>query len=119
MATMTATRRNLAAKLDHIAAQLAAVTAELRVPEPPRPGVSADARELAVAVNELTDRIKRLEKAASQPPRRAYRPSEVAAMVGCSAQTVRDLIHGGRLEAVDMGGWYAIAASAVEKLLES
>lgn len=115
---MTINRRTLANKLDHIAAQLAVVTAELREPEPPRPGSPSSISELTVAVEELTDRIKRLEKAASQPPRTAYRPGEVAKMIGCNAQTVRNMIADGRLEAEDMGGWWAIPASAVTRLLE-
>lgn len=72
---------------------------------------------LVAAVEELTARIKRLEKAARQPARKAYRPAEVAALLGVQPQTVRELIHSGRLEATDMGGWYLVSVAAVERLL--
>lgn len=73
---------------------------------------------LVDAIDKLTARIARLEKTARQPERKAYKPSEVAAMIGCKdEQTVRDMIHDGRLEAVDMGGWYLIPLAAVDALL--
>lgn len=72
---------------------------------------------LVAAIKELTERIGRLEKAARQPERRAYKVAEVAAMFGCDPQAVRDMIHNGRLTAEDMGGWYLIPASELDRLL--
>ena len=79
--------------------------------------MSAALVALVEAVKELTDRIARLEKAARQPERKAFKTGEVAAMFGCDAQAVRDMIHNGRLGAEDMGGWYLIPASEVDRLL--
>jgi excisionase family DNA binding protein len=74
--------------------------------------------ELIEAIEKLTQEVQALKKATRQPPRAAYRPSEVAEMLGCKdVKTVREMIHDGRLEAADMGTWYAIPAAAVEKLL--
>lgn len=74
--------------------------------------------DLVAAIKELTDRIGRLEKAARQPERKAYKVAEVAAMLGCDdPQTVREMIHDGRLRAEDMGGWYLIPASELDRLL--
>jgi excisionase family DNA binding protein len=72
---------------------------------------------LVAAIEKLTERITRLEKAARQPERVAYRPSEVAAMLGVKPQTVRELIHEERIQAQDMGGWYLITAVEVSRLL--
>lgn len=74
--------------------------------------------DLLAAVKDLTREVQALKKAHKQPARRAYKVSEVAAMLGCDdAQTVREMIHDGRLEAVDMGTWYLIPLAAVEALL--
>jgi excisionase family DNA binding protein len=72
---------------------------------------------LVAAIEKLTERIARLEKAARQPERQAYKVAEVAAMFGCESQSVRDMIHNGRLRAEDMGGWYLIPRTEVENLL--
>jgi excisionase family DNA binding protein len=76
--------------------------------------VSAD---VAAQLAELTAAVKRLEKAAQQPPRVAYKVTECAALLGVSAQQVRELIHSGRLEATDMGGWYLVSAEALDRML--
>lgn len=73
---------------------------------------------LVAAVEKLAAQIARLEKAARQPERKAYKPSEVAAMLGLKEpKTVREMIQDGRLAAVDMGGWYLIPAAEVDRLL--
>jgi excisionase family DNA binding protein len=73
--------------------------------------------EVAAQLAALTAAVKRLEKAAQQPPRVAYKVTEVAALLGVSAQQVRELIHSGRLEATDMGGWYLVSAEALDRML--
>jgi len=74
----------------------------------------------------LTRRVKQLEidvrtllsRRSGELERTAYRPREVAQMLGCHPQTVRDLINSGRLRAERMNGWWAIPAAAVNQLLE-
>lgn len=74
--------------------------------------------DLVQAINDLAARITRLEKAAKAPERRGYKCSEVAAMFGLKdTKTVRDWIRDGRLEAVDMDGWWLIPAAAIDRLL--
>jgi excisionase family DNA binding protein len=73
--------------------------------------------DLRAAVEELTREVKALKKAQQRPDRKAYKASEVAAMLGCETQTVREMIHDGRLEAVDMGTWYLIPVAAVDAML--
>lgn len=73
--------------------------------------------DLVAAVERLTREVQALKKAARQPARVAYRPSEVAAMLGCTAQTVREWIASGQLRAVPMNNWWLVPASAVDELL--
>lgn len=73
--------------------------------------------DLVAAVERLTREVQALKKAARQPARVAYRPSEVAAMLGVQTQTVRELIHSGRIEATDAGGWFLIPAAEVDRFL--
>jgi excisionase family DNA binding protein len=76
--------------------------------------------EVAKELDELRRRVEQLEADARtghahEPPRTAYRVREVAALVGLSAKTIRQRIADGRLEAEDMGGWWAISPAAVQK----
>lgn len=73
---------------------------------------------LVAAIEHLTERISRLEKAARQPERIAYKVPEAAARIGVEAQTVREMIHDGRIAATDMGGWYLITAAELAACLE-
>lgn len=72
---------------------------------------------LVAAVRELTERIARLEKAASQPPRKAYKRSEVAAMFGVDVKTVTGWIDSGRLVALWAGSFYLIPAAELDRFL--
>lgn len=73
---------------------------------------------------ELKQRVAQLEalirggglRSVGQPPRTAYKPSEVARMIGKSPRTVREMIKDGRIQADDMGGWYSVPRSEVERL---
>lgn len=70
--------------------------------------------ELRARVAQLEADFRALRSArAGDPPRTMYKSSEVATMLGCCDQTVRNMIADGRLEAEDMGGWYAITPAAV------
>jgi excisionase family DNA binding protein len=58
------------------------------------------------------------EKAIQRPLKRvAYRPREVAEMVGMSESGVRNLIRRGRLRAVHLDGRWLIPATAIEDKL--
>lgn len=79
------------------------------------------AREMA----ELTRRVEQLETLVRSsrgekpgPPRTAYKVREVAEMIGKKPRTVLAMIAAGRLVAEDMGGWYAVPASAVDELVQ-
>lgn len=74
---------------------------------------------------ELRKRVEQLEtlvrsgRQSDQPPRTAFRPSEVAKQVGVSTQTVRDWINDGSLKAERLNGLWIIPATAVDELLSS
>jgi excisionase family DNA binding protein len=58
------------------------------------------------------------EKPAQRPLKRvAYRPREVAEMVGMSESGVRNLIRRGTLRAVQLDGRWLIPAAAIENKL--
>lgn len=67
-------------------------------------------------VAELESRLSGGGVAGAEPPRTAYKVSEVARMIGRTPATVRRMIHDGQLSAQDMGGWFAVPASEVERL---
>lgn len=81
--------------------------------------------EAAREIETLTQRVAALEAqmkdiAARRDglPRTGYKPSEVAKMIGWSADTVRAWIREGRLHAEDMGGGrYVVPAWAAEQLV--
>lgn len=80
-------------------------------------GLGDAAREF----EELRRRVEQLEALvrsgrAQQPPRAAYKVSEVARLIGKAPSTVRTMIGDGRIKADDMGGWYAVSAAEVERL---
>lgn len=81
------------------------------------------------AARQLDDLVRRVEElesavqalrgpalAAVVPPRTAYKVSEVAEKLQVHPQTVRNMIGDGRLEAEDMGGWWAVPAVVVDSL---
>lgn len=84
---------------------------------------------LAAAAREFDDLVQRVAALESQVnsllarrevlTRTAYKPSEVAAMLGENPATIREWIKDGRLSAVDMGGWYAVRAESVANLLDA
>jgi excisionase family DNA binding protein len=69
------------------------------------------------AIEKLADRLARLEKAVKAPPRKAWKPREVAAMTGLSYDTVLELIHDGTLRAVQVGQVYTVPDSEVDRWL--
>ena len=119
------TRRGIANKLDRIGALLAAATAELREPEPPRLGTTRSTAELVAAVEELTARIGCLEQAASQPPRAAYSLRELADRLGLSggkdglagAQRLYRMVREGDLKAFTIGRTLHVPATELDRLL--
>ena len=117
MKTMTTTRRGIANKLDRVGALLAQVTAELREPEPLRFGGTRSTQELVSTIEELTEKIASLEKAAKQPPRLAYKVREVAEMTGINYDRVLKLIHGGKLNAVMAARSYVVTAAELDRYL--
>ncbi len=77
--------------------------------------------EAARELESLSRRVEQLEalmRASRRdvPERTAYKVSEVAALIGRAPKTVRRMIEDGRLSAEDMGGWYAVPRSEVERL---
>ena len=73
--------------------------------------------ELVAAINALTDRIARLEKAAKKPPRRAWRVREVADMTGIHYLHVLAMCRDGRLAFIKDGQQYVIPNAEVDRLL--
>lgn len=73
--------------------------------------------DLVAAINALTERIAQLEKAAKKPPRRAWRPREVADMTGIEYTRVLELIHTGRLGAVKDGRLHVVPDTEVQRFL--
>lgn len=74
-------------------------------------------QRLVRRVEVLEAEVRSLRERREGLPRTAYKPSEVAAMLGKNTATIREWIKDGRLEAEDMGGWYAIPAEAIDALL--
>lgn len=72
---------------------------------------------LVRAVEELTERIKRLEKAAKQPPRQAWRPREVAALTGIGYEVVLELIKSGELGSVPAGRLHIVPDAELQRFL--
>ncbi|WP_033288290.1 helix-turn-helix domain-containing protein [Amycolatopsis jejuensis] len=72
---------------------------------------------LVEAVEKLTDRISRLEKAAKAPVRVAWRPREVAQMTGLSYKQVLELIHEGLLGAVQDGRLHVVPDVELQRYL--
>ncbi|WP_435582875.1 excisionase family DNA-binding protein [Amycolatopsis thermoflava] len=73
--------------------------------------------ELVAAVDRLTERIARLERAAKKPPRRAWRPREVAAMTGIGYERVLELIHSGELGHIKEGRLHVVPDAEVQRYL--
>lgn len=73
--------------------------------------------DLVKLVEQLSDQLARLEKAAKVPERRAWKPREVAAMTGLAYGTVLELIREGKLRAVQVGQLYIVPAVEVDRLL--
>lgn len=73
--------------------------------------------ELIHAIQELTDRIARLEKAAQQPARQAWRPREVADLTGIRYEQVLELIKDGQLGAVMAGRLHIVPDAELQRFL--
>lgn len=74
-------------------------------------------RELVDAIEALTKRIARLEKAAKAPARRAWRAREVADMTGIHYLHILAMCREGRLASIKDGQQYVIPDAEVERLL--
>ncbi|WP_432846030.1 excisionase family DNA-binding protein [Amycolatopsis sp. CA-161197] len=72
---------------------------------------------LVAAVEELAERIKRLEKAAAAPVRVAWKPREISQMTGIKYQTVLDLIHNGELGHVPAGRLHVVPDEELQRYL--
>ena len=72
---------------------------------------------MVAALERLTERIARLEKAVKAPPRKSWKPREVSAMTGLGYDTVLELIHDGTLRATKVGQLYVIADDEVDRFL--
>jgi excisionase family DNA binding protein len=72
--------------------------------------------QLTRRLTELETQVRSLLDRREGPARTAYKPSEVAAMLGKNTATIREWIKDGRLPAEDLGGHYAIPASAVDAI---
>ncbi len=66
------------------------------------------------AVERLIKKVERLEKAAKQPPREAYRPSEVAKLIGIGYETVLEMCRTGELPARQVGAGHLWVVPAAE-----
>lgn len=75
------------------------------------------AREMSTLLSRISaieSELAELRSRVAAPARTAYKVTEAAAILGVHPNTVRARIAEGRLPAEDMGGWYAIPASAVD-----
>ncbi|GAB3376470.1 excisionase family DNA-binding protein [Amycolatopsis echigonensis] len=73
--------------------------------------------EIMNLLNELLDRVKRLEKAAAAPPRKAWKPSEVSKLTGVSYDTVLGLIHAGEIGHVPAGRMHVVPDAELQRWL--
>lgn len=73
----------------------------------------------AEALEKLTDRIARLEKAARQPPRKAWTARETAEQLGIPYKTVLELIHTDEIRAIRAGRHYVIPDAELHRLLDT
>jgi excisionase family DNA binding protein len=73
--------------------------------------------QLVAAIEKLTARIARLEKAARQPERTAWRPREIAAQIGVPYEAALELIKSGELGSVRVGRHYVVPDVEVKKWL--
>lgn len=74
---------------------------------------------IVAALEKLTERIARLEKAVRKPPRTAWRPSEVADQTGISYKEVLELIKGGALGAIPVGRLYIVPNEELQRFLSA
>jgi excisionase family DNA binding protein len=72
---------------------------------------------LVDAIEKLTDRIARLEKAAKKPERQAWRPREVADMTGIEYEKVLELIHEGVIGHVTVGRLHVVPDAELQRFL--
>jgi excisionase family DNA binding protein len=72
---------------------------------------------ILAAIERLTERIAHLEKAVKAPPRKSWKPREIAAMTGLGYDTVLELIHEGTLRATKVGQLYVVSDEEVDRFL--
>src|SRR6266498_788093 len=82
-------------------------------------GGSQVVRGVGSTAGRWIERVSPLDEKPGKTPfkRLAYRPSEVAAMVGMSKSGVRNMIRRGTLRAVRWDGRWLVPASAIEEKL--
>lgn len=69
------------------------------------------------AIEKLSERIDRLEKAAKAPARTAWRPREVAAQTGIRYEQVLELIKNGELGSVPAGRLHVVPDEELKRYL--
>jgi len=72
---------------------------------------------VTAAIERLTERIARLEKAVKSPPRSAWRPREVADQTGISYEEVLKLIHSGELGSISVGRLHVVPDAELKRFL--
>jgi excisionase family DNA binding protein len=73
--------------------------------------------ELIAALDKLTERIARLERAAKRPERDAWKPREVAEKLGIPYDTVLDLIKAGQIGHIPAGKHYLVPDAELQRFL--
>ena len=69
------------------------------------------------AIEKLTREVHALKRAVTTPPRKAYRPREVAEMTALGYDVVLQLIRSGELEAIQVGRLHVVTAASVDRLV--
>lgn len=70
-------------------------------------------------LDRLSEQLDRLTEAQTAPQRAAYRPQEIAAMVGLSLPLVYSEIHSGSLKTLKINNSYLISQSALTEWLDN
>lgn len=73
---------------------------------------------LADLVQELIKEVRLLKRAQQKPAREAWKPSEVAQKLGyADKRPVYDLIHAGKLGAIEVNGQYLVPDAELQRFL--
>jgi hypothetical protein len=73
---------------------------------------------LEEAFHELAKEVRLLRKAQQKPAREAWKPTEVAQKLGyADRRPVLDLIHAGKLGAIEVNGQYLVPDAELQRFL--